>query len=170
VTGGSLSFTGADQSTGIGAVTRHDSGGSNATAWTVTVSPTTSGNMVAAFMCDGSGATTVTAGTSRFIDVGSGAGAAGFSAAGTAPSTGSGVAVGGAMGSDFNAVLGFEVLAASGAVGSGAAVLASGAGAAQTAGTSPHNAFAGPAYAATATDLGGVYGSWATPQFATGGP
>jgi hypothetical protein len=48
--------------------------------------------------------------------------------------------------------------------------LASGAGAALNATTLPAQSLAGPAYATTATDLGGVYGSWGTPQFATGGP
>lgn len=48
--------------------------------------------------------------------------------------------------------------------------LATGAGAGLTATTLPQTSLAGPAYATSATDLGGVYGSWGTPQFAQGGP
>jgi hypothetical protein len=48
--------------------------------------------------------------------------------------------------------------------------LASGAGAALGAGVVTSNVSVGPKYAGTGTDLGGVYGSWATPNYATGGP
>ena len=53
---------------------------------------------------------------------------------------------------------------------SATAVLASGAGAALNAATQSSNTTVGPEYAAVATDLGGNYGSWATPQYAEGGP
>jgi hypothetical protein len=53
---------------------------------------------------------------------------------------------------------------------SATAVLAAGAGAALGPAVVTSNVVIGPKYAGTATDLGGVYGSWGTPQFATGGP
>jgi hypothetical protein len=169
VCGGSLSFSGADQTTGIGSVTNHDSAAANATAWTTGTITTTAGNILVAFVTNGSSGTTFTTGTSRFIDTTApgGGGAADFTAAGTLASTGSDV-IGGAMTSDWYAVMAFEVLPAA-ATGFLVGV-ATGTGTAQTAGTSPHNTLAGPAYAGTATDLGGVYGAWATTQFATGGP
>jgi hypothetical protein len=72
-------------------------------------------------------------------------------------------------GSDDFAEILVEVLAAA----SGAnppATLATGAGAALNASIVTSTINVGPNYAGAAADLGGNYGSWATPQFATGGP
>jgi hypothetical protein len=50
------------------------------------------------------------------------------------------------------------------------ATRAAGTGAALNASIVTSTITVGPRYAGTGTDLGGVYGSWGTPQFATGGP
>lgn len=50
------------------------------------------------------------------------------------------------------------------------AVAATGTGAALSPSITTSTVTVGPKYAGTAADLGGVYGSWGTPQFATGGP
>ena len=47
---------------------------------------------------------------------------------------------------------------------------ASGAGAALGATVVTSSTTTGPRYAGAAADLGGVYGTWNTPQYATGGP
>jgi hypothetical protein len=166
VCGGSLSFTGADQSAGIGAVTYNDSAATNVTAWTTGSISTTAGNILAGFMTCGSGSS-FTLGTSRFNDGPGGGGAAGWAAAGTIAGGGP-VSIGGAMTSDYFATIAFEILSSASAGAN--AVLAHGIGSAQSVMVTPHNALAGPNYPATATDLGGGSGSWGTPQFATGGP
>lgn len=166
VIGGSLSFTGADQTTGIGSVTDHDSAGASVTAWTTGTITTTTGNMLVAFTCNGSGGTTFTAGTLRWAGGAGGGGAAGFGAGGTIASTGSD-SIGGAQNSDYSGTMGFEVLAAPAGT---LAALASGAGAALSAGIYTSNVVVGPRYATAAADLGGGSGSWATPQYAEGGP
>jgi hypothetical protein len=50
------------------------------------------------------------------------------------------------------------------------AVVATGTGAADTASTIPHTVTSSTQAATAASDLGGNYGMWATPQFAEGGP
>jgi hypothetical protein len=71
---------------------------------------------------------------------------------------------------DGTEMFGIMVLVSESATAGGTAVLASAAGTAQLSGSSPHTTLAGPAYAGTATDLGGGQGAWATTSFAVGGP
>lgn len=167
VEGGSLSFSGADTSTGIG--TPQTAVGSGLSQPTMSFTPTTSGRIIAAFLGIGNFITSATSPlTSRWINNQGGSNAGGMGAAATAPSTGSAVTTAWSTTADFWAVLAVEVLVGGGA--NAPASAATGTGAALNAGVQTSNVTVGPQYAGTGTDLGGVYGSWGTPQFATGGP
>lgn len=146
IEGGSLGFTGASGS--YGTIGTANSGGGSVTSGSVSVASTTSGNMCAAFVTDGSGGLAWTAGTTRYSsDGGAGhAGAAQFCYGATAASTGSAVAFTFTQTSDYYAAAAFELLAA------------------------PTGTDTSPAYAGTATDLGGGSGTWATPTGAQGAP
>ena len=114
VSAGSLSFSGADQSAGTGTAYTADSGGSDVGSGSVQVSSTTSGNICAAVLCDGSGGVSFTSGTSRWNDnTGPFNDAAGGSAAATLASTGSAVTFSWTQGTDFYGAIAVEVLAAS---------------------------------------------------------
>ena len=171
ISGGSISFAG---STALGTAVHSDSAAASVTtATTGNVLSTSASNLVAGFLANGGGNTAATAGTSRFLLFGSGgaAGGASYAAGSTIPGTGGNVAVTWSQNSDWYAAIGLEVqISGAGGVTNAQAVLASGQGAAKTADTIPHTLTAGPGYATTATDLGGGAGSWATPQYAEGGP
>jgi hypothetical protein len=111
ITGGSISFTGADQVTGIGTAHTADPAGVNATTASITLTGTTAGNIVVAVMCNGSGTSSATAGTSRWISNHGGGGAAGDSA-GASIAAGGSVTITWAINSDWYAIIGVEVLAA----------------------------------------------------------
>jgi hypothetical protein len=172
VSGGSLSFSGAAQTVGaaFGTPATGDSAGASVTTATAALASNTSGNIVAGFTCSGTSITSATSpSTSRFIEDRTGTGAAGSVAGATSPATGSPVTMAWTQLADFFAEILVEVKAApSGA--NPAAAPASGAGAALNAAILTSNVNVGPRYATTATDLGGVYGSWNTPQYAEGGP
>jgi hypothetical protein len=162
INAGSLSFDGV---TGLGTavVANADSTPS------ITVSTATANGMVAGAIAAGGSITGVSgAATSRFIRNTSTTWSTGAIGGATAPGTGSNVTLTWADSSSTSDCL--VAVEVQGAVTGTPIGLASATGTAQTAGTSPHSVLAGPAYAGTATDLGGVYGSWATTQFATGGP
>jgi hypothetical protein len=169
LSGGSLSFTGAGQTIGAAFGTPATA---NTPAPTTTPSAAlaanTSGNIIAGFCCSGSGFTSATApSTSRFIGGSGFTGAAGQSAGATSPSTGSSVTMAWLTGSDDFAEILVEILAAASGIPTG---LASGTGAALNPAIVTSTVTVGPRYAGTGTDLGGVYGSWGTPQLASGGP
>lgn len=167
ISGGSVSFAGSGT---ISSAVHSDSAAASVTSASLAVPTTSASNMAAAFLANGSGNTASTAGTSRFIVPGSGglAGGATYAAGATIAGTGSNVTISWSQDSDWYAAVGVEVQVFTGA--NATAVLASGAGAALGAGVATSNITVGPRYAGTATDLGGVYGSWGTPQYATGGP
>jgi len=164
--GGSMSFNGADTSVGIG--TPQSAVGASATP-SLGFTPDTSGNIIAAFLVNGAFINSTTSpGTSRYVNNTGGSNAGGMTAGQTAPSTGSTVTLAWGVNSDFFAIVAAEVL-----VGGGATInagLATGAGAAPNPAARTSTVNVGPNYAGAAADLGGVYGSWATPQYATGGP
>lgn len=163
---GSLSFSGADTTTGIG--TPQSAVGASATP-SLAFTPDTSGNIIAAFLVNGAFINSTTSpGTSRFVNNTGGSNAGGFIAGQTAPATGSTVTVAWGVNADFFAIVAAEVLIGGGVTA--AAGGASGTGAAQGAVAQSSNTTVGPKYAGTATDLGGVYGAWNTPNYATGGP
>lgn len=84
------------------------------------------------------------------------------------PSCPSGVATAPVWGGNSNNQFGIAVLMREpSGINTG---LASAAGTAQNATTSPYSLTTGIRYATAAADLGGNYGSWATPQYAEGGP
>jgi hypothetical protein len=171
LSGGSLSFTGAGQSIAAAFGTPATGTGNPASTVTATMASTTSGNIIGGFACSGSSFSSATSpSTSRFIGGSGFSAAAGQSAGATSPSTGSPVTMAWTLGgSDAFAEIMIEVLAAA----SGAnppAGLATGTGTALNAAIQTSNVNVGPNYAGAAADLGGVYGSWATPQYATGGP
>ncbi|HET9967272.1 MAG TPA: hypothetical protein VFQ68_03485 [Streptosporangiaceae bacterium] len=164
---GSLSFSGADTATGIGTPQFATGAGTPAT---MSFTPDTSGNLIAAFLVNGLFINSATSPlTSRFINNTGGSNAGGNIAGATAPATGSAVTTAWTVNADWYAIVTAEVLPF-GAIGTGPAVLASGTGAAQAATTSPYSLTSGTLHAAAAADLGGGYGSWATPQYAEGGP
>jgi hypothetical protein len=113
VTGGSTSYTGADQTTGLAATT-YTATGSSATA-SVAVSANTSGNIIMSSCADGSGNNTGpgTGGTSRYIANGNDATAAGNSEGATWAATGSSVTTSFGINSDDWAIISSEVLSAS---------------------------------------------------------
>jgi hypothetical protein len=172
IEGGSLSFTGAGQTLGaaFGTPAHNDSNSASVTTSTCNLPSNTSGNIIAGFTTSGTGITSATSpSTSRFLKSNTGTGAAGSCAGATSPSTGSSVTMAWTQLSDFFAEILVEVLAAA----SGAnpvAGLASGTGAAQPVTMASNVMTSGPRYATATSDLGGVYGAWATPQYATGGP
>jgi hypothetical protein len=166
--GGSLSFSGADTVTGIG--TPQNAEGTSLSQPTMSFTPTTSGRLIAAFLGCGNQINSATSPlTSRWIKNQGGSNAGGMSGGATAPSTGSAVTLTWSITADFWGIMAAEVLAA-GSVANAPAGLAAGSGVAQSPLTSPYSLLSGPNHAATATDLGGNYGSWATPQYAEGGP
>lgn len=111
--GGSVSFTGADQSTGVGAP---QTATGPITAPTLSFTPTTSGNIVTAVLGNGSAITSATSpATSRWINNQGGGSAGGNGAMATSPSTGSAVTMAWATTHDWWAIVAVEVLAAAGA-------------------------------------------------------
>lgn len=164
---GSLSFSGADTATGTG--TPQSAVGASATP-SLAFTPDTSGNIIAGFLVNGAFINSTTSpGTSRFVNNTGGSNAGGFIAGQTAPATGSTVTLAWGVNSDFFAIVAAEVLPF-GAIGGGTAALAAGAGTAQPATTIPYSLTSDTLHAAASSDLGGGYGSWATPQYAEGGP
>lgn len=165
LTGGSVSFTGADQAAGIG--TPFTNTGTSASA-TVAVTSNTSGNLIFGFVGSGAADTSTSApGTQRFQNNASSNFHAGNASGQTAPATGSTVTLTEVITSDDWGFIAVEVLAAPSGVPTG---LATGTGAALNPSIVTSTVTIGPRYAGTAADLGGVYGSWGTPQYATGGP
>ena len=140
---GSLSFSGADTVSGIG--TPQSGVGASATP-ALAFTPNTSGNLIAAFMVNGQFISSATSpSTSRFIRNAGGSAAGGNIAGSTAPATGSSVSMAWAVTADWYGIVAAEVLPV-GASGTDTS----------------------PAYAATATDLGGGTGSWTSPANAQG--
>jgi hypothetical protein len=164
--GGSLSFSGADTVTGISARQTATGAGTPATC---SFTPTTSGNIVAAFLVNGNFISSATSpSTSRFVNNTGGSNAGGHIAGATSPSTGSAVTTAWTVTADWYAVIAVEVLAGGGVtVNTGAAA---GTGAALNPAILTSNVNVGPRYATTASDLGGGQGFWNTPQYAEGGP
>lgn len=167
VEGGSLSFSGSDPAAGTGTP---QSAVGYSTNGTMSFTPTTSGNIVAAFLVNGSFINTATSPlTGRFVNNTGGSAAGGHIAGATAPSTGSAVTTAWTSDSDYWAVIAVEVLA-------GAAGTLAPAGLAEAAGDAPGAAgdstdlLSGPRYATAAADLGGGSGTWGTPDYAEGGP
>jgi len=121
--GGSLSFTGAG--TTVGAAFGTPATGSSSSlgaSIAVTLSSTTSGNMVAAFLANGTTISSVgSPATSRFIinQMGGGGSGTGNAAGATSPSTGSAVTTTWTVTQAFGAMLAVEVLAAPAGVTSG---------------------------------------------------
>jgi len=111
LSGGSISFSGADQTT-ICNSPYLAMGTADGTSSSVTVSANTSGNMIAAFQGCGSGGQAISSGTSRFIaNIGSsGMGACSSSAGATAAATGSPVTVSWTQTSDGWSAMAVEVL------------------------------------------------------------
>jgi hypothetical protein len=143
-TGGSLSFTGADQSTGFANAATADSAGANQTSGSVAVTGTTSGNIVACGATSGSGgsggmAASGAATRQYATNHGAAAGAACDTIGETATSGGGTVTMSWTQFSDFWGGVAFEVLAAA-------------------AGTD-----SGPNSPSTGTDLGGGTGTWTSP-------
>ena len=170
ITAGSISFTGAAQTTGaaFGTPASFDSAGATPTTATGALASNTNGNIIAGFVTNGAGITSATApSTSRFINSKTGSGAAGSCGGATSPATGSSVTMAWTVSPDYFAEILTEILPA--ATGTPVSA-ASGAGAALGATVVTSSTTTGPRYAGTATDLGGVYGTWNTPQYATGGP
>lgn len=171
ITGGSISFTGAGQTLGaaFGSPTAADSAGGTPTTATATTSgATTSGNIVAGFVINGAGITSATSpSTSRFINSATGTGAGRSCAGATSPSTGSTVTMAWTVSPDYFGEILVEVLAAPVGIPTG---LASGVGVGLGADVAVSNITVGPRYATATADLGGGAGSWATPDYAEGGP
>lgn len=170
MSGGSLSFTGAGQTTGaaFGTPVTGDSNGASVTTSTAAMASNTSGNIIAGFTSSGTSIASATSpSASRFILSQAGTGAAGSCAGATSPSTGSSVTMAWTQGSDFFAEILVEILAAASGTPAG---LASGTGTALNASIVTSTINVGPRYAGTGTDLGGGQGAWNTPSLATGGP
>jgi hypothetical protein len=111
--GGSVSMTGAGSFVAEYAA---DSGGVNQTTATATSAGSSSGGLICAFVCTGSGVTSATApSTSRYIKNLNFSSAAGNAAGATSPSTGSNVTTAWTISSDFWAVIGVETLQAAAA-------------------------------------------------------
>lgn len=164
--GGSLSFSGSDPAAGTG--TPQSAVGSSSP--TLSFTPTTSGNIVAAFLVNGAFITSATSPlTSRFINNGGGSNAGGHLAGATAPSTGSAVTTAWTADADWWAIIAVEVLAG-GAGTLQPAGYATAAGDASGAAVVSTDVLSGPAYATAAADLGGGSGAWSTPDYAAGGP
>ena len=165
--GGSMSFSGADTVSGIG--TPQTAQGTSLSQPSMSFTPTTSGNIVAACLGCGNFINSATSPlTSRWITNQGGSNAGGMGAAATAPSTGSAVSVAWSITNDFWSIVAMEVLAGGGTNAFAGAAAASAA--ALAPGITTSNLTSGPRYATAASDLGGVYGSWNTPQYAEGGP
>lgn len=166
IIGVSVSFTGA-ASLGTPAVLA--SSGS-VTTGTCAVASTTAGGMCVAGVCTGSGGEALTGPTGvtqRWLNDYATSSGAGNVIGGTVASPGGTATFAWTQTSDTYGVIGVEVQPA---ITGGYAVKATGAGAALNPSITTSNVTVGPRYAGTATDLGGVYGVWATPQYATGGP
>ena len=107
--GGSLSFNGADTVTGIGTPQFATGAGTPAT---MSFTPSTSGNIIAAFLVNGLFINSATApSTSRFINNTGGSNAGGNIAGATSPSTGSAVTTAWTVNADWYAIVTAEVLA-----------------------------------------------------------
>jgi hypothetical protein len=166
----SMSFNGADQSTGI-ATPATPTTGFTATA-TMAVASNTNGNIIASAACAGSVFSSATApSTSRFNVVsGAGSNGGGWLAGATSPATGSSVTTAWTISaSDFWAVIAVEVLSA-GAATSALAGLASATGTAPTPTVAGAGLNSAVAHATAAAVLPGGYGTWGTPEYAEGGP
>lgn len=111
VTGGSIGFIGADQTSPVGAVTSHVSSGPSANPSGAS-GANTNGNILAGFLVGGARASAETAGTLRFTapTLSTEAGAGGHSAGGTAPATGSAVTFTWTVTSDWWGMVIVEVL------------------------------------------------------------
>jgi hypothetical protein len=157
---GSLSFSGADQTTGTGTPAHSDSGGAGTTSGSVSVTGTASGSIAAAFVTCGSGSLTFTSGTSRFAVQQIGGGAAGTCGGATAVSAGGTVSVTWTQGSDFYGAIAVEVLAASGGGTANAGVAAVSAAAPQPGIAGSVTSQGVPVSAHSAT--GAVTGTWPT--------
>lgn len=172
LSGGSLSFTGAGQTIGaaFGTPVTANPGGTSSTV-TAAMASNTSGNIIAGFGCSGSNFSSATSpSTSRFIGGSGFTAAAGQSAGATSPSTGSSVTMAWTLGgSDAWAEILVEILAVASGTQAPAAVAAA-AGVAPDALTSPHQVLSPVAHASAVAILPGGYGTWATPEFAEGGP
>lgn len=163
--GGSLSFTEADPVNGCGAP-QYAVGSASPT---LTFTGSTAGNLIAAFLVNGAFITSATAPlTSRFISNQSGSAAGGHCAGATQPSPGGDATCAWTADADWWAVIAVEVLAATGKIVNAGEAAAGGA--ADAAAIETSNMTSGPRYAGSAADLGGGAGTWATPQYATGGP
>jgi hypothetical protein len=145
ITAGSLTFLGS-AATVLATATPGDSAGANVTSGSLAVPSASASNMVACLLGTGSGGVAWTAGTSRFATTtGAAVNACNYCAGATAAGTGGSVTFSWTMTSDFYAAIGVEVQVPSGTDTS-------------------------PAWAATATDLGGGSGSWASTGNADGVP
>jgi hypothetical protein len=112
ISGGSIGFSGAGATVALAHGTAATANTPTATTVaTAALASNTSGNLIAGFMCAGSGITSATApSTSRFIKSLTGTGAAASCAGATSPSTGSSVTMAWAMPSDDFAELLVEIL------------------------------------------------------------
>ena len=165
VEAGSLSFTEADPVNGCGAP-QYAVGNA---APTLTYTGSTAGNILAAFLVNGSFINSATAPqTSRFINNHGGSAAGGHCAGATQASPGGDATCAWTADADWWAIIAVEVLAATGKVVN--AGDAAGSGAAPGPAIETSNMTSGPRDASAAADLGGGAGDWATPQYAAGGP
>jgi hypothetical protein len=105
---GSVSVTGSSSE---GTVFTSSSSGSVVTSGSVAVTGTTSGNLIIGFLVNGSGGTSFTSGTSRFIANGTHDNAAGTAACATSASSGGTVTIGWSQTLDWYGAIGFEVQA-----------------------------------------------------------
>lgn len=169
LTGGSLSFKGTlGTAAAYGTPVSAASSGSSTPA-TVNVAGTAASSMVAAFMTSGTdfSVTATSPSTQRFNAAGDFSSGAGNSAGQTAPGGGTVTMACPVSAADFWAIFAVEVIAApSGAV----AGLASGTGTAPGVTAATSNLTSGPLHATAAAALAGGQGTWATPEYAEGGP
>lgn len=119
-TAGSISFNAADQATGIGTVFMGDSAGGNVTSGSVSVTGTTSGNIVCCGCCSGSGGMAVSGGsTKRFgTNHGSASGGACDTMCETLAAPGGTAVMSWTQNADFWAGIAFQVLDAGGVAAS----------------------------------------------------
>jgi hypothetical protein len=110
--GGSITFTGADQTTGFGAPPTPTFGSSS--SGSITIASSTSGNLCAGFIgCGGNGISSTTSpSTSRWVNNVATGGSGGPSGGATSPSTGSAVTMAWGVNAEWWSVIALEVLAA----------------------------------------------------------
>lgn len=111
LSGGSVSFTGVDQTTPVGTAFTANSPGVNAIVISASVTGTVSGNFVVSTICDGSGGEVATTGTLRWSRFSSSASAAGSAAMSTIAAPGGTQAMSWTANSDWLGEVAVEVLA-----------------------------------------------------------